>query len=97
MNKELQRISVKYKSKGMTADEKLTKKIREYFIKRPSKRLVLKLKDKKIAIEYMYGAKYLVKRKDKNGIKLLGVMLNVKDVVDIINLEKKPKLLRLFS
>lgn len=81
----------------MTADEKLIKKIREYFIKRPSKRLVLKLKDKKIAIEYMYGAKYLVKKKDSKGIRLVGVMLTAKDVVEIINQEKKPKLLRLFN
>ena len=67
-------------------------RIMKHFKKRPAKRLVLKLKNKELAIEYMYGALYMLKRRDKRGVSLVDWMVDIDKLIKLINRERIGKL-----
>jgi hypothetical protein len=67
----------------------LQAKIEKYFSRHPSKKKLLKMKDRKIKIEYMYGARYLMFRKmDKGKPTLIGTMMTSEKVAESILNEK---------
>lgn len=83
----------KIKAYTPTKNDKMKMKILNHFKKRPAKRLVLKLKKKELAIEYMYGALYMLKRKDDRGVSLVDWMIDIDKLIVLINRERIGKLI----
>lgn len=48
-------------------------------------------KHTKLKIEYMYGAKYCLKRKNNKGVKVLSVLCDINKLVELILKEKANK------
>jgi hypothetical protein len=71
----------------------LVYKIEKYFGRYPSKKKIVKMKDRQIKIEYIYGARYIMYRK-MNGKKpaLMGTMMTSEKVAEsILNERNKAK------
>lgn len=70
----------------------LKKRIQNKFIKKPKGYIVLSIdKHTKLRIEYMFGAKYCIKKKSKKGISILSVLCDINDLIKIIEKEKLNK------
>lgn len=67
----------------------LKNRIRIRFKNKPDAVIRIRLKNKKVLIRYMHGARYSVARKTKNGISQIALMTDIDGVMDIIIKEKE--------
>lgn len=82
-------LKLKNVSVASTPKELLTKKIEKRFMGKQTGRMILKLnKGVKLAIEYMYGNKYSLKRKEGSRVVTIILIGNVDDVAKEIMREK---------
>ena len=77
------------KREDISSQEQVKRRIERRFKRKPAGRIIINLKNKtKIRIEYMFGAKYLVRRKKGKSIVTLNFIADIDQVVDLIFKEK---------
>jgi hypothetical protein len=87
-NKYLEKISVKYEDE-INKKQQLKIKIENRFMKKPKGIIFIKIgKFTKLSIEYMFGAKYCIKRLQKEQETMLSVLCDINKLVEIIFKEK---------